>query len=188
MFGFWKKKAPVAPVSPLATFDSLIEGLERQGAEVRKSAATLLALKGDLGRSVERYTRRLEDIASRRLTAETRGDARAVDVLERDRAQAEQLRAAARASLERVEQDSRLLLEAAAELGARVVELRSERESASARIAAGGVVTEALRARVQRFEQVLALEAARDEVEKAHALAEIYREEQRSSPERTTAD
>jgi hypothetical protein len=30
---------------------------------------------------------------------------------------------------------------------------------------------------VERFEKVLAVDAARDEVERAHALADIYREE-----------
>ena len=178
-----RKKEPSRPVDPLAALDSLIENLERQGAEVRKSAATLLALKGDLSRAVERYTRRLEDIASRRATAELRGDLRAVAVLRKDREQAESLLASTRDSLERADADGKLLLEAAAELGDRVVELRRERESASARLAVGGLVTEALRERGARFEQALVVDAARDEVERAHALADIYREELKN-PER----
>jgi phage shock protein A len=174
---FWKKKEDKKPTDPLAAFDQLIEDLERQGAEVRKSAATLLALKGDLGRGVERYTRRLEEIASRQGVAQSRGDAKAVAVLERDRAQAQTLLESTRESLDRAEQDSKLLLEAANDLGARVTELRMERESAHARLAAGGLVSSALRERVERFEKVLAVDAARDEVERAHALADIYREE-----------
>ncbi|MFP2911801.1 PspA/IM30 family protein [Pyxidicoccus sp. 3LFB2] len=181
-FGLWKrKKEPSRPADPLAALDSLIENLERQGAEVRKSAATLLALKGDLTRAVERYTRRLDDIASRRTTAEGRGDTRAVAVLRKDREQAEALLASTRDSLERAEADGKLLLEAAAELGDRVVELRRERESASARLTVGGLVTEAMRERVARFEQALVVDAARDEVERAHALADIYREELKDS-------
>ena len=34
-----------------------------------------------------------------------------------------------------------------------------------------------LREQVERFEKVLAVDAARDEIERAHALADIYREE-----------
>ncbi|NMO21149.1 hypothetical protein HPC49_36190 [Pyxidicoccus fallax] len=176
----WKrKKESSRAVDPLAALDQLLENLERQAAEVRKSAATLLALKGDLSRAVERYTRRLEDIGSRRATAETRGDAKAVTVLKRDREQTEGLLASTRDSLERADSDAKLLLEAAAELGERVAELRRERESAAARLTVGGIVTDALRERVARFEQALVVDAARDEVERAHALADIYREEMR---------
>ncbi|MGZ3461402.1 MAG: hypothetical protein ACXU86_23165, partial [Archangium sp.] len=83
--------------------------------------------------------------------------------------------------LHRAEQDGKLLQEAAADLGNRLAELRTERESASARLAVGGLVTGALREQVERFEKVLAVDAARDEVERAHALAEIYREERGGS-------
>ncbi|RKH18411.1 hypothetical protein D7X74_09720 [Corallococcus sp. CA047B] len=178
MFGFLKrKKTPPAPVDPLATFDRLIEDLERQAAEVRKSAATLLALKGELARGVTRYTARLGDIAGRCQTAHERGDAKGVGVLERDRVQTERLLESTRESLRRAERDAELLLSAAGDLGERVADLRIERESASARMAVGGVITDTLREQVERFDRVLALEAARDEVEKAHALADIYREE-----------
>ncbi|XXF75285.1 hypothetical protein P2318_19660 [Myxococcaceae bacterium GXIMD 01537] len=177
LFGFWRKKAEKKPADPLAAFDQLIEDLERQGAEIRKSAATLLALKGDLGRAVERYSRRLEELASRAAVAQERGDAKSATVLSRDRAQAEALLESSRESLARAEQDSQLLLEAASELSTRVVELRMERDSASARLRVGGLVSDALRERVERFEKVLAVDAARDEVERAHALADIYREE-----------
>jgi phage shock protein A len=180
LFDWWRKKQkkPEKPVDPLAAFDQLIEDLERQGAEVRKSAATLLALKGDLTRSEERYLQRLEELDRRRAQAEAQGEAKIAGVLARDRAQAEQLLASTRESLARAETDARLLLEAAADLGQRVAELRTERESASARLAVGGLVSEALRERVERFEKVLAVDAARDAVERAHALADIYREEQ----------
>ncbi|MCY1044735.1 hypothetical protein OV208_25700 [Corallococcus sp. bb12-1] len=185
MFGFLKrKKTPPAAVDPLATFDRLIEDLERQAAEVRKSAATLLALKGELARGVTRYTARLGDISGRRQTAQERGDPKGVGVLERDRVQTERLLESTRESLRRAERDSELLLSAAGELGERVADLRIERESASARMAVGSVITDTLREQVERFDRVLALEAARDEVEKAHALADIYREEHGPAPER----
>ncbi|MFP2960770.1 PspA/IM30 family protein [Myxococcus sp. 1LA] len=178
-FGLFRKrkKEPSRPADPLAAFDQLIENLDRQAAEVRKSAATLLALKADLSRAEERYARRLGELTTRRATAKERGDAQAVRVLEKDQTQAEDLLASTRDSLERAQSDGRLLLEAASELGDRVAELRRERESASARLTVGGLVTEALRERVARFDEALVVDAARDEVERAHALADIYREE-----------
>lgn len=172
-----KTKKPERPTDPLAAFDQLIEDLERQAAEVRKSAATLLALKGDLARSQERYGKRLEDISKRRAIADGQGDAKIALALERDRVQTESLLGTTREALNRAEQDSKLLLEAAADIGNRVAELRTERESASARLAVGGLVSTALREQVERFEKVLAVDAARDEIERAHALADIYREE-----------
>ncbi|WP_037583239.1 PspA/IM30 family protein [Stigmatella aurantiaca] len=177
LFGFWRKKDKKKPVDPLAAFDQLIEDLERQGAEVRKSAATLLALKGELSRSLERYTRQREDIVQRCVVADARGDVKGAQVLRRDQEQAQALIRSTRESLDRAEVDARLLLEAASEVGARAAELRIERHSASARLTAGSLVTGAMREQVERIEKVLAVDAARDEVERAHALAEIYREE-----------
>jgi phage shock protein A len=170
-------KKPERPKDPLAAFDQLIEDLERQGAEIRKSAATLLALRGDLARSEERYVKRLEELTKRRAQADEQGEGKISATLERDRLQAESLLSTTRESLNRAEQDGKLLLEAAADLGNRVAELRIERESASARLAVGGLVSTALQEQVERFEKVLAVDAARDEVERAHALADIYREE-----------
>ena len=179
MFFDWLRKKtqrrPAPVKDPLAAFDQLIEDLERQGAEIRKSAATLLALKGDLSRSEERYARRLEEIDRRRVQAD--GDAKIASALDRDRVQAESLLHTTRESLARAEQDGQLLLEAASDLGQRVAELRAERESASARLAVGGLMSSALSEQVARFEKVLAVDAARDEIERAHALADIYREE-----------
>ncbi|WP_224249111.1 PspA/IM30 family protein [Hyalangium gracile] len=177
-FWFWrKKKESKKPADPLAAFDQLIEDLERQGAEVRKSAATLLALKGELTRSVERYSRRIADITERYEVASSRSDVKAMQVLKRDREQAETLLKTTQDSLERVEPDARLLLEAANEVGSRVQELRTERQSASARLVAGTLVSGTMREQVERIEKVLAVDAARDEIERAHQLAEIYREE-----------
>jgi phage shock protein A len=180
LFDWLRKKTPKKPerpTDPLAAFDQLIEDLERQAAEVRKSAATLLALKGDLARSRERYVKRQEDISKRRAIADEQGDTKIALALERDRVQTESLLGTTREALNRAEQDSQLLLEAAADIGNRVAELRTERESASARLAVGGLVSTALREQVERFEKVLAVDAARDEIERAHALADIYREE-----------
>lgn len=179
-----RKKTPRKPehsADPLAAFDQLIEDMERQGAEVRKSAATLLALRGDLTRSEERYVKRLAELEQRRALAASKGDMQVAKALERDLSQTESLLHTTRESLTRAAQDSKLLLEAASELGDRVAELRVERESASARLAVGGLMSSALREQVERFEKVLAVDAARDEIERAHALADIYREEREAA-------
>jgi phage shock protein A len=180
VFGFWrrkKKKEQKKPADPLAAFDQLIEDLERQASEVRKSAATLLALKGELTRSVDRYTRQMADMAERYKVAESNADIKAMQVLTRDQQQTEALLKSTREALERAEKDSKLLLEAANEVGARVTELRTERQSASARLMAGQLVTGAMTEQVERVDKVLAVHEARDEIERAHQLAEIYREE-----------
>jgi phage shock protein A len=179
-----RKKTPRKPersADPLAAFDQLIEDMERQGAEVRKSAATLLALRGELTRSEERYVKRQAELEQRRALATDKGDMQVVKALERDLSQTESLLHTTRESLTRAAQDSKLLLEAASELGDRVAELRIERESASARLAVGGLMSSALREQVERFEKVLAVDAARDEIERAHALADIYREEREAT-------
>jgi hypothetical protein len=44
-------------------------------------------------------------------------------------------------------------------------------------LAVGGAISTALREQVERFDKLLAVDAARDEIERAHALADIYREE-----------
>lgn len=179
VFGFFKrkKKQAQAPQSPLAAFDAVIEELERQGAQLRRSAATLFTVRGQLGRDVERYRARLEDLTGRIGAAQQTGDLQAVRVLERDLTEATQLLEVTEHSLTRVASDAELLTEAGADLALRLSELKVERQSAAARLHAGTVVSLALRQRMEKFQQVVALDAARDEVERAHQLAQLYREE-----------
>ena len=178
MFGFFKKKKKEpATKDPLAVYDGFIESLERQGSEVRKSAATLLALRGDLTRDVEKYDKRSKDLAGRVRTAEDKGDARASKTLRRDLEEAENMREQSEKALVSANEDAQLLLEAAADTASRVAELKSERQSARARLATGLVVSTALRQQVEEFDKVIALDAARDEVERARALADVYRED-----------
>lgn len=178
MFGFFKKK-PQAPVvdDPLAAFDAVLESMERQGQELRKSAATLLALKTQLMRDEGRYRDQLKDLAQRIHEAGELGDARAEQVLRRDETATqlrleETLKARAQA-----DEDAGLLSWAVQEHVSRVEALKQERQSAQARLSAGVVVSEALKARVDEVERVLKLDRARDEIERAHALADIYRED-----------
>lgn len=172
-----KKPQPPREPDPLAAYDAFIEDLERQGSEIRKHAAALLTVRGELTRAAQRYEQRLGEIGARKGVAQVRSDAKAAATMDRDRAETQRLLESTRESLAKVEEDAQLLMEAAQDVTAQVTELKAERTSAHARLSAGTVVTEALRARKERFDRVLALDAARDEIERAHALADIYREE-----------
>jgi phage shock protein A len=180
VFGFGKKKQkkPEA-VDPIAAYDALIEDLERQAAAVRQSAATLLSLRGELGRDVTRYERKVADIEGRVAEAKRRLDTRAEAVLSRDLSEAAQLVDTSHKALASAGDDARLLLGAAQELADRITALRAERSSARARLSVGLAVSGALKERSMKIDKVLALDAARDEVERAHALAEIYREDEK---------
>ena len=178
MFGFLKKKKKlVKPKDPLAVYDGFIESLERQGAEVRKSAATLLALKGELTRDLEKYGNRADELERRVFSADAGGDARAARTLRRDLEEAKEMKEQSQKALDSANEDARLLIDAAEDIGKRVAELKSELQSARARLATGKEVSSALKQQVEEFDRVLQLDAARDEIEKARALADIYRED-----------
>lgn len=187
MFGFFKKKASKAAVSddPLVAFDSVLESMERQGQELRKSAATLLTLKTQFARDEARYQQQLKDLEGRISEAADLGDAKAETVLRNDRVATqhrleETLKARARA-----DEDASLLTFAVQEHMSRLESLKEERLSAQARLSAGLVVSEALQSRVDEVERVLKLDRARDEIERAHALADIYREDvEKKKPQR----
>lgn len=177
MFGFLKRKKQPAPVDPLSAFDAMVESMERQGAELRKSAATLLTLKARFARDEERYRAQRLELSRRIDEAGELGEAKAEETLRRDLVATElrleeTLRARAQA-----EEDAGLLADAARRHVERLEALKQERVSAQARLSAGLVVSDALKAQVAEVDRVLALDAARDEVERAHALADIYRED-----------
>jgi phage shock protein A len=176
---FWRRKKPAKPVDPIAAYDRVLDDLESKGAQIRQSAATLLALRGDLQRDRDRNSGRVEEIRRRKAIAAEKGDAAAERLLGRDEVQAEQLVEAAKDALTHAATDAQLLLEAAQDISDRVADLRTERNGARARFAAGQVVSSVLLHEAERFQQVLALDQARDEVERAHQLAQIYREERK---------
>lgn len=153
----------------------MIEQLERQAGLLRRSAATLLALGRELTRSLERYESRRRVLEERRTAAA--GDPMASRVLDSDLLEVSRLETVTREALVRAEQDGQVLLESVQQLSHQIAELRLERTSASVRLKVGSVLSGALQAQVARVEQVLAVDAARDEIERAHQLAEIYREE-----------
>ncbi len=174
VFGFFKKKRDAKPADPLAVFDQLIDSLERQTAAARKSAVTLLALRAELRRDQDKYRTRIHAIDGKRPTTT---EASVLKVLARDQTEAQRLLERTDEALAQAEADSTLLLEAAEDLGRQLQELKEERQSARARFSSGAMVTDALKAQAAGFEKVMKLDAARDEVEKAHALAELYRDD-----------
>jgi phage shock protein A len=173
----FKKKKDAPPADPLKAYDGLIESLDRQAAQVRRSAATLLALKGELQRDHERYAKRCAEIEQRITTAAAKNDARAERALRRDLDEAKDLCEQTDKALQSANDDARVLLASAEDLGRRARELKSERLSAQARLKSGQVVSGALKQQAEEFNRVMAIDAARDEVERARALADIYREE-----------
>ena len=176
VFGFLKKK-PAAPKSsdPLAVFDAVAASLDRQGAEVRKSAATLLALRSELERDELKYEKRVATVKEKLQAMEL--DAKIEKILKRDLKEAEALVQSTREAHAQAETNAKLLMEAAEDLSRQLADLQEERQSARARLSAGVMVSDALKAQVANFDRVMKLDRARDEVEKAHALAELYRED-----------
>lgn len=176
VFGLFKKKsAPERSSDPIAVFDAVISSLERQGAEVRKSAATLLALRAELARDQEKYSERV--LATKQRLDRALGEPKVEKTLMRDLTAAQQLFESTKAAYAQADADAKLLMEAAEDLSRQLSELEGERQSARARLFAGAMVSDALRAQVANFDRVMKLDRARDEVEKAHALAELYRED-----------
>lgn len=177
MFGFFKKKkaAPARREDPLATFDEVITSTERQAAEVRRSAATLLALRSGLSRDEKRYRERLAAVKERLSSTELEPSVE--KTLRRDELDAQRLLDRTAEALAQADTDSKLLLETAEALRDQLQSLQEERQSARARLSAGLSVSDALRQQAANFDKLMRLDAARDEVERAHALAELYREE-----------
>jgi phage shock protein A len=177
VFWFGKKKKASSDEDPTRAYDGLIEDLERQGAILRKSAATLIAVRGELTRAVEKYASQIPELERRLAAADRAHDAKVVRALTRDLDDARRMKQASEDALASANSDAEVLLEAAEDLSGRVAQLKVERTTARARWSVGKVVTAALRERVDKFDKVLAVDAARDEVERAHALADVYRED-----------
>jgi phage shock protein A len=183
MWPFGKNTKPKAKVKsktvesdPLKVFDEVIASLEKQAAEARKSAATLLALRGELKRDVEKFEKRKVESAKRLKLATEKSDPKAMAVLESDVQVAARNFKKTEDALVLATQDSERLLNAAKEIGSQLAELQEERQSAKARMKVGLEVSATLKQQADDFERLMKLDKARDEVERAHALAELYRE------------
>jgi hypothetical protein len=181
---FWpfrrKRAPPPQEEGPLAAYDRAVAELERQSAQVRRSAATLLSLKGELSRQLEEAERQERAVAEKLAIARQRRDSRAESVLTEDHGTARTRAAQARQLSASASEDAQVLTEAAKELGRELQSLLAEREEARLRLAAGHALVGALKERHLGIRQTLALDAARDEVELAHQLARVYLEDRRS--------
>lgn len=180
VFGWlFKRKPPEAPQSPLAVYDAAIAALDRQTQELRKAAATLLTLRAGLARSLEGAGKRQAQLEARGADAALADDTKSQAILARDLARERAQEESDRQALARSDADAQLLLERAQELSRELDGLRRERDEARVKLAAGAAVTGPLSAQRDAIERALKLDAARDEVERAHALAEVVREDAR---------
>jgi hypothetical protein len=103
----------------------------------------------------------------------------ASEVLLRDAERLDRQSEGLREALAQAEGDVEQLKEAAVRVTSQVEQLRNERELARARFTAGtALAAEAMRSRSDRIRRLVAVDAARDEVERAHALAEVWREQE----------
>lgn len=173
---FGRRKAQPAE-DPLAAYDRLIEDLERQSEQLRRSAATLLSVRNELVRTEERMGAQKAELRRRLEEATARGDERAAAVLRRDLLACEQRERATVEASARAQVNAQALLDAASEASSQLTELKTERSAAQATLVASRELSAGLRDRIDRLDRVLRLESARDEVERAHALAEVYRQE-----------
>jgi phage shock protein A len=174
----WFRRRPAPAPDPIAAYDDLVSDLAGEAAELRRAAATLLTVRARLGRELsgmEQVGRTLRDRADR---ARAGGDVRAAELLSADALREDGRAGGLRQELARTDSDVEQLEEAARRVADQVDRLRQERELAAARLTAGtALASEALRSRADRVRRLVAVDAARDEVERAHALAEVWRED-----------
>jgi hypothetical protein len=173
----WLRRKPLPTVDPLAAYDARIDALGARGQLLRKSAATLLAVRRDLDRRSADLEGKQEQTAARAQAAKSEGDLDSASVLADDARKLGADLDALRAQREKVVRDAEDLAAAVKAVEAEGEELQRERDGARVALAAGQAVLSARPALTDHFDETLKLEQARDEVEKAHALAEIYRED-----------
>ena len=164
-------------LDPIAAYEARIDALAQRAQLVRKSAATLLALRNDLERRIEELEAKERDARARADGARLAGDAEAAQILEKDAGRLARDKEPLLENRARVATDAQDLADAATALNAEREALTRERDSAKLALAAGQAVLETRPALTERFNEVARLDAARDEVERAHALAEIHRED-----------
>lgn len=180
-FRWFRRRPPPAP-DPIAAYDDLVSDLAAEAAELRRAAATLLIVRARLGRELSGVEQVGGTLRERGDRARAGGDVRAAEVLAADALREDGRASALREELVRTESDVEQLEQAARRVGQQLDRLRSERELAAARLTAGtALAAEALRSRADRLRRLVAVDAARDEVERAHALAEVWREDRERS-------
>lgn len=175
LFDFLRRKKQ--PEDPLAAYEARIDALAERAQLLRKSAATLLAVRRDLDRKLAALEAAERELKARQDQALRAGDPEVVRVLKEDLQRLGRDRDPVLEQREKVARDAADLSEAVQHVEAESETLQRERDGARVALAAGQAVLGARPALVDDVGAQLRLEQARDEVEKAHALAEIYRED-----------
>jgi len=175
----WFRKAPKPPADPLAIYDARIDALSRRAALLRQSAATLLAVRRDLDRQLAALDARTAKALAQKDAAAQAGDLESAAVLGADAHALTLDRDPAALRRERVAGDAEDLAAAVKQVQAEVESLNRERAGAEVALATGQAVVAAQPALADHFDERVALDGARDEVARAHALAEIYRDDAR---------
>ena len=174
----WLRKKPApAAADPMLAFDRRIDALAARAGALRRSAATLLTVRRELDRKLEglgRHTRTARDNEDQ---ARTSGDAATAAVLLADQQRFSADEAHLREQREKVTTDAAALSEAVQGIERELETVRRERDSARVQLTARDTLASARQALEDRVDEMLQLDAARDEVERAHALAEIYQED-----------
>jgi len=179
---FRKRRPPPPPPDPIAAYDDLVSDLDAEAAELRRAAATLLTVRARLERELSQGEATARALQGRADHARSRGDTTSVGVLTADVHRLERQADGLRESLARTEADVSALKEAAGRVAEQVERLKAERDLAAARFTAStALAAEAQRSRADRIRRLVAVDAARDEVERAHALAEVWREDGEAS-------
>jgi phage shock protein A len=175
---FRRRRPPPPPPDPIAAYDDLVSDLDAEAAELRRAAATLLTVRARLEREQTHGETTARTLRDRAEQAHSRGDAHAVEVLTADVQRLRRQGDGLAESLARTEADVTALKEAASRVAEQVERLKAERDLAAARFTASSTLAaEAQRSRADRVRRLVAVDAARDEVERAHALAEVWRED-----------
>ena len=173
----FKRKPKVVRDRRLLAFDIRIDELTRRASDLRLSAATLLASRGELERGRDAANERARQHRRRADEAKKAGDAQAQAVLLADTENTETEARGFAEQLVKLDEDARALADTSRSVEAELASLRQELAAAEARLTAAKAVTGASRALAEKADQIAALDEARDGVEQAKALADVYRED-----------
>ena len=134
--------------------------------------------------SLEESERRVKVAKDNESQARVGGDADTAAVLLADQRRFAHEQTHLREQREKVVVDAAALTEAVQGIERELETLRRERDTARVQLTAANLLTASRPALEDRIDELLELDAARDEVERAHALAQIYKEDADTRGER----
>ncbi len=171
-------RAPKTRRDPLlAAFDQRITELDGRASELRRSAATLLATRGELERGQAAAEMRARQCRVRADEAQKAAEAQARAVSLADAEAADTEARGFAEQMAKVDEDAQAIAETTRKLEGELASLKQERAATEARLTAAAAVAGASRALAEKADQLTALDEARDGVEQAKALADVYRED-----------